>query len=73
EEINNWLKSNKLEENLTSEQVINKFKEILNDTKGELPTFTKLVLDFGDIVSNNWYIILFFIIVLLMITKRQSD
>ena len=27
EEINNWLKSNKLEENLTSEQVINKFKE----------------------------------------------
>lgn len=25
--------------------VINKFKEILNDTKGELPTFTKLVLD----------------------------
>ena len=32
--------------------VINKFKEILNDTKGELPTFTKLVLDFGDIVSK---------------------
>ena len=27
EGINNWLKSNKLEENLTSEQVINKFKE----------------------------------------------
>lgn len=54
--------------------VINKFKEILNDTKGELPTFTKLVLDFGDIVSNNWYIILFFIIVLLIsfkILKKQ--
>ena len=54
--------------------VINKFKEILNDTKGELPTFTKLVLDFGDIVSNNWYIILFFVIVLLIsfkILKKQ--
>lgn len=36
--------------------VINKFKEILNDTKGELPTFTKIVLDVGDIVTSNWYI-----------------
>lgn len=36
--------------------VINKFKEILNDTKGDLPTFTKIVLDVGDAVVSNWYV-----------------
>lgn len=42
--------------------VIDRFKEILNDTKGELPKFTQIVLNFGDLVTNNWYIILIFIL-----------
>lgn len=38
--------------------VINKFKEILSDTHGELPAFTKTVIGVGDFVTSHWYLVL---------------
>lgn len=53
--------------------VINKFKEILNDTHGELPAFTKAVIGVGDFVTGHWYlgiVIILALIVLYQYVKR---